>query len=101
MRRRERSYLLRTSFAGHEPRQLWTFYIQLPRLSKALRNSNTIWLPPQKERIDVRIFVACCLQVSLKAPLARGITPREVLETIQMVDVRLRTTDRAVAAYPA
>jgi transposase len=53
-------------------------------------------------RIEAHIFVAFlayCLQVTLKAnlrPLARGITPREVIakfKSIQMVDVHIPTTD--------
>lgn len=57
----------------------------------------------QKEsRIEAHVFVAFlayCLQVTLKAklrPLAGGITPREVIakfKTMQMVDVRIPTTD--------
>lgn len=55
-----------------------------------------------EDRIEAHIFVAFlayCLQVTLKArlsSLAGGITPREVLakfKTMQMVDVRIPTTD--------
>jgi len=55
-----------------------------------------------EDRIEAHIFVAFlayCLQVTLKArlkPAAGGITPREVLmkfKTMQMVDVRVPTTD--------
>ena len=55
-----------------------------------------------EERFEAHIFVAflaCCLQVTLKAKLrtlAGGTTPREVIakfKTLQMADVHLPTTD--------
>ena len=41
VRRREGRYLLRTNLGGHDPAQLWTFYIA-PRSSRRSRNSSTI-----------------------------------------------------------
>ena len=55
-----------------------------------------------EDRIEAHIFVAFlayCLQVTLKANLkllAGGLTPREIIakfKTMQMVDVRIPTTD--------
>jgi hypothetical protein len=107
VRRREGRYLLRTNLPGHEPEQLWSFYIQLTEVEQAFKElKHDLAVRPiyhRKEwRIEAHIFVAFlayCLQVTLKAklrPLAGGITPHEVLatfKTIQMVDVRIPTTD--------
>ena len=107
VRRREGRYLLRTNLAAHDPERLWTFYIQLTEVEQAFKElKHDLAVRPiyhQKEsRIEAHIFVAFlayCLQVTLKAklrPLAGGVTPREVLakfKTMQMVDVRIPTTD--------
>ena len=107
VRRREGRYLLRTNLTAQAPEQLWTFYIQLTEVEQAFKElKHDLAVRPlyhQKEsRIEAHIFVAFlayCLQVTLKAklrPLAGGITPREVLakfKTMQMVDVRIPTTD--------
>ena len=107
VRRREGRYLLRTNLTTQEPERLWTFYIQLTEVEQAFKElKHDLAVRPiyhQKEsRIEAHIFVAFlayCLQVTLKAklrPLAGGITPREVIakfKTMQMVDVRIPTTD--------
>jgi transposase len=107
VRRREGRYLLRTNLATQEPERLWTFYIQLTEVEQAFKElKHDLAVRPiyhQKEsRIEAHIFVAFlayCLQVTLKAklrPLAGGITPHEVIakfKTMQMVDVRIPTTD--------
>ena len=107
VRRREGRYLLRTNLTAQAPEQLWTFYIQLTEVEQAFKElKHDLAVRPiyhQKEsRIEAHIFVAFlayCLQVTLKAklrPLAGGITPREVIakfKTMQMVDVRIPTTD--------
>lgn len=113
VRRREGRYLLRTNgprpatLAGHDPDQLWTFYVQLTEVEqafKALKHDLAVRpIHPQLEsRIEAHIFVAFlayCLQVTLKAQLkqlAKGLTVREVLDqfkTIQMVDVHVPTAD--------
>jgi len=106
-RRREGRYLLRTNLVAQEPERLWTFYIQLTEVEQAFKElKHDLAVRPiyhQKEsRIEAHIFVAFlayCLQVTLKAklrPLAGGITPHEVIakfKTMQMVDVRIPTTD--------
>jgi transposase len=107
VRRREGRYLLRTNLQGHDPAQLWTFYIQLTEVEQAFKElKHDLSIRPiyhqEPRRIDAHVFVAFlayCLQVTLKAnlrPAASGITPREVIEkfkTIQMVDVHLPTVD--------
>lgn len=107
VRRREGRYLLRTNLAGHDPAQLWSFYIQLTEVEQAFKElKHDLAVRPiyhsSEPRIEAHIFVAFlayCLQVSLKAQLrglAHGITPAEVIakfKTMQMVDVHVPTTD--------
>jgi len=107
VRRREGHYLLRSNLTGHDPAQLWRFYIQLTEVEQAFKElKNDLAIRPvhhqKDERIEAHIFVsflAYCLQVTLKArlkPLASGLTPRAVLEkfaAVQMLDVHLPTTD--------
>jgi hypothetical protein len=107
VRRREGRYLLRTNLAGHDPGQLWTFYVQLTEVEQAFKElKHDLAVRPihhsKESRIEAHIFVAFlayCLQVTLKAQLkqlAKGLTPREVIDkfkTIQMVDVHVPTTD--------
>jgi hypothetical protein len=107
VRRREGRYLLRTNLHAQQPERLWSFYIQLTEVEQAFKEiKHDLAVRPIFHRTDDRIeahifvaFLAYCLQVTLKAnlrPLAGGITPREVLakfKTIQMVDVRIPTTD--------
>jgi transposase len=107
VRRREGRYLLRTNLAAQQPERLWSFYIQLTEVEQAFKElKHDLAVRPIYHRKDSRIeahifvaFLAYCLQVTLKAklrPVAQGITPREVLakfKTMQMVDVRIPTTD--------
>lgn len=107
VRRREGRYLLRTNLSGHDPAQLWTFYIQLTEVEQAFKElKHDLSIRPifhsREERIEAHIFVAFlayCLQVTLKQQLKRaaaGLTPRAALDkfkTMQMVDVHLPTTD--------
>ena len=106
-RRREGSYLLRSNVTGGDPAQLWAFYLQLVEVEQAFKElKGDLAIRPiyhqTDERIEAHIFVAFlayCLQVTLKQrlrSLAPGLTPRSVLDkmaAIQMVDVRLPTTD--------
>ena len=107
VRRREGRYLLRTNLTAGEPAQLWTFYTQLTEVEQAFKEiKNDLSIRPIYHQLESRIeahifvaFLAYCLQVTLKAQLrqlAAGTTPREVIEkfkTMQMVDVKLPTTD--------
>ena len=114
VRRREGRYLLRTNLAGHDPAQLWSFYIQLTEVEQAFKElKHDLAVRPiyhsSEPRIEAHIFVAFlayCLQVSLKAQLrglAHGITPAEVIakfKTMQMVDVHVPTTDGRELVLP-
>ena len=98
---------MRTNLGAQHLEQLWTFYIQLTEVEQAFNElKHDLAVRPiyrqNEDRIEAHIFVAFlayCLQVTLKArlrSLAGGITPREVLaklKTMQMVDVRIPTTD--------
>jgi transposase len=106
-RRREGRYLLRTNMSGHDPAQLWQFYIQLVEVEAAFKNlKDDLQLRPiyhqVEQRIEAHIFVAFlayCLHITLRArlrQLAAGLTPRAVLDKlagIQMLDVHFPTTD--------
>ena len=105
--RREGRYLLRCNLPGHDPAQLWQFYILLVEIEAAFKNlKDDLQLRPihhqLEQRIEAHIFVAFlayCLHVTLRArlkPLAGGLTPRAVLDkfaAIQMLDVHFPTTD--------
>ena len=107
VRRREGHYLLRSNLSAESPAKLWQLYIQLTEVEQAFKElKSDLAVRPifhQKDsRIEAHIFVAFlayCLQVTLKArlrSLATGLTPRAVLQKLagmQMVDVRLPTTD--------
>ena len=107
VRRREGRYLLRTNLTGADPAQLWGFYMQLVHVEEAFRTlKGDLALRPlhhQKEaRIEAHIFLAFlayCLHVTLAQrlrPHAPGLTPRAVLDqlkALQMLDVRVPTTD--------
>jgi len=107
VRRREGHYLLRSNLSQDSPAKLWQLYIQLTEVEQAFKElKSDLAIRPihhqKDERIEAHIFVAFlayCLQVTLKArlrSLATGLTPRAVLQKLagmQMVDVRLPTTD--------
>jgi transposase len=106
-RRRDGSYLLRTTLPPEEPEKLWEHYMVLVEIEGAFRclKSDLALRPVHHQlehRVEAHIFVAFlgyCLTVTLKnllGPHAPGLTPRAVLEKlgrIQMVDVRIPTTD--------
>jgi transposase len=114
VRRREGSYLLRSNLTGEDPAALWQYYIQLTETEQAFKElKSDLAIRPiyhqTDERIEAHIFVAFiayCLQVTLKhrlKPLAPGLTPRAALEKLapmQMVDVRVPTTDGRVLILP-
>ena len=114
VRRREGRYLLRTNLTAGEPTQLWTFYIQLTEVEQAFKEiKHDLAIRPIYHQLESRIeahifvaFLAYCLQVTLKAQLrqlAAGTTPRAVIEkfkTMQMVDVKLPTTDGRELTLP-
>lgn len=106
-RRREGRYLLRTSLTESDPVKLWNYYLQLGQVEEAFRTlKSDLAIRPifhqDQSRIEAHVFVAFlayCLYVTLgrhlKA-LAPGLTARNALEkfaAVQMVDVRIPTTD--------
>ena len=76
-RRREGRYLLRTNLGGHDPAQLWTFYIQLTEVEQAFKEiKHDLAIRPIYHQLEARIeahifvaFLAYCLKVTLKAKL--------------------------------
>ena len=106
-RRREGRYLLRTNLTDTDPARLWMFYTQLTHVEEAFRNlKGDLAIRPiyhrNEGRIEAHIFVAFlayCLHVTLAQRMkahAPGLTPRSVLEqmkAVQMLDVRVPTTD--------
>jgi len=106
-RRREGRYLLRTNLRADNPELLWRCYMQLVFVEEAFRTlKGDLGLRPiyhhKPERIEAHLFVAFlayCLSITLRQrlkALAGGLMPRVVFEklaTLQLVDVRVPTTD--------
>jgi len=107
VRRREGRYLLRTNLTETDPVKLWNYYLQLVAVEEAFRTlKGDLALRPifhqEPARIEAHVFIAFlayCLHVSLGLRLkllAPGLTSRSALEkfgTMQMIDVRVPTTD--------
>ncbi len=105
--RGEGRYLLRTNQVGKDPARWWEQYIVLTEIEAVFRIfKGDLAIRPihhQKEsRIEAHIFIAFlayCLHVTLKRLVFRyapGLTPRSIIEQmkiIQMLDVRIPTTD--------
>jgi transposase len=112
--RRDGQYLLRTNLTAEDPAVLWQRYMQLTEIEAAFKClKSDLALRPihhQKEnRVEAHVFVAFqayCLLATLRKRLeilASGLTPREVLKqlgTIQMIDVRLPTSDGRCLLMP-
>lgn len=106
-RRREGRYLLRTNLVGHDPAQLWGYYLQLVAVEQAFKTlEGDLAVRPifhqHEARVEAHIFIAFlayALHVTLGrrlATLAPGLTPRSVLDkfaAVQMIDVHVPTTD--------
>jgi hypothetical protein len=107
VRRREGRYLLRTNLTDYDPAVLWRYYMQLVFVEEAFRTlKGDLGLRPifhqKPARIEAHLFVAFlayCLAITLRQRLRQlsgGLMPRAVLEklaTIQLLDVRVPTTD--------
>lgn len=107
LRQREGRYLLRTNLSADDPELIWRCYMQLCHVEEAFRTlKGDLGLRPifhhKAERIEAHLFVAFlayCLSVTLRQVLraaAPGLMPRVVFEkfaTLQMLDVRVPTTD--------
>lgn len=104
---REGRYLLRTNLSADNPELLWRCYMQLVFVEEAFRTlKGDLALRPiyhhKAERIEAHLFVAFlayCLSITLRQrlkALAGGLMPRVVFEklaTLQLLDVRVPTTD--------
>ena len=107
VRRREGRYLLRSNLTDTDPARLWLFYTQLVQVEEAFRNlKGDLAIRPIYHQLEARIeahifvsFLAYCLHVTLAQRMrahAPGLTPRSILEQLkamQMLDVRVPTTD--------
>ena len=107
VRQREGRYLLRTNLSADNPEQIWRCYMQLVFVEEAFRTlKGDLNLRPiyhhKPERIEAHLFVAFlayCLSITLRQrlkALAGGLMPRVVFEklaTVQLLDVRVPTTD--------
>jgi transposase len=107
LRRREGQYLLRTNLSADNPELLWRSYMQLVFVEEAFRTlKGDLGLRPiyhhRADRIEAHLFVAFlayCLSITLRQrlkALAGGLMPRVVFEklaTLQLLDVRVPTTD--------
>ena len=107
VRSREGRYLLRTNRSAEDPELLWRCYMQLVWVEEAFRTlKGDLGLRPiyhhTPARIEAHLFVAFlayCLSITLRQrlrALAGGLMPRVVFEklaTLQLLDVRVPTTD--------
>jgi transposase len=107
VRQREGRYLLRSNLSADNPELLWRCYMQLVFVEEAFRTlKGDLGLRPiyhyKPERIEAHLFVAFlayCLSLTLRQrlkALAGGLMPRVVFEklaTLQLLDVRVPTTD--------
>jgi transposase len=107
VRQREGRYLLRTNLSAANPELVWRCYMQLVFVEEAFRTlKGDLGLRPiyhhKPERIEAHLFVAFlayCLSITLRQrlkALAGGLMPRVVFEklaTLQLLDVRVPTTD--------
>jgi len=106
-RQPEGRYLLRTNLSADNPELLWRCYMQLVFVEEAFRTlKGDLVLRPiyhhKPQRIEAHLFVAFlayCLSITLRQrlkALAGGLMPRVVFEklaTLQLLDVRVPTTD--------
>ena len=99
--------MLRTNLSADNPELVWRCYMQLVFVEEAFRTlKGDLGLRPiyhhKAERIQAHLFVAFlayCLNITLRQrlkALAGGLMPRVVFEklaTLQLLDVRVPTTD--------
>ena len=107
-------YLLRTSLRGETPEVLWRYYMQLTEIEAAFKTlKSDLAIRPIYHQVESRVeahifvaFLAYCLMTTLAQRLkvyAPGLTPRAVLDklaSIQMIDVKLPTTDGRMLLLP-
>ena len=106
-RQTEGQYLLRSNLTAKDPATLWKQYINLVRIEESFRTlKSDLNLRPiyhqKDERIEAHIFIsfmAYCLYITLEKiaqATAVGLSARSILERlseIQMLDVKIPTTD--------
>ena len=112
---RDGHYILRAYIPWEDPpsgmektaESLWSWYMQLIHVEEAFKSlKSDLGLRPIHHQVEKRVeahilvaFLGYCLMATLRmklAPVAPGLTPREVLKTlgaIQMLDVVVPTTD--------
>ena len=62
VRRREGRYLLRTNLAGHDPDQLWSFYVQLTEVEQAFKElKHDLAVRPIHHQLELRIEAHICV----------------------------------------
>lgn len=106
VRRREGRYLLRANLTETDPVKLWNYYLQVQVEEAFSTLKSDLAIRPifhhEPERIEAHVFVAFlayCLYVTLGRQLqglAPGLIARSALEkfaAVQMVDVKIPTTD--------
>lgn len=100
-------YLLRSNLSDKEPEYLWKLYMLLVEIEAVFKSfKNDLGIRPIYHSVGPRVqahifvcFLAYCLYVTLKQrlqALAPGLTPRTALDalaTVQMLDLRLPTSD--------
>jgi len=108
------AYFLKTSRKDLDAEEIWRTYMVLSRVEAAFRDlKRTLDMRPvfhrKEARVETHIFVAFlayCLTATLAQRLkvyAPGLTPRAVLDKlsgIQMIDVKLPTTDGRLLVMP-
>jgi len=106
-RSREGRYLLRSNLVEEDAAKLWSHYLLLVTIEEVFKNlKGDLAIRPIFHQLEARVeahvfiaFLAYCLHVTLARrlhALAPGLTPRSVFQkfaAVQMIDVRLPTTD--------
>jgi hypothetical protein len=104
---REGRYLLRSNLVEEDAAKLWSHYLLLVTIEEVFKNlKGDLAIRPIFHQLEARVeahvfiaFLAYCLHVTLARrlhALAPGLTPRSVFQkfaAVQMIDVRLPTTD--------
>ena len=107
VRKREGRYLLRSNLSSNDPAPLWELYLLLVNIEQAFKDlKGDLRIRPIWHQLDHRIeahlfvcFLSYCLHVTLRnlaRNVAGGLTPAAIIEklnSIQMIDVHLPTTD--------
>jgi hypothetical protein len=107
-------YLLRTSLQGEAPEVLWRYYVQLTEIEAAFKTlKSDLAIRPiyhqVEARVEAHIFVAflaygltatLAQRLKVYAPASRRARYLDKLSGIQMIDVKLPTTDGRLLVMP-